>query len=255
MPDCALFVDWENIRFTSLHEYRQEPDIPALIELAREHGSIAAAFAYADFSEHPDWVRRQLDVAGITIRDVPLRRMTRNGVERVRSSADLHMIVDIVETALDRPNVETYLLATGDADFIRITTWLRNRFGRKVVIVGVPGSISRDLVRAAGHSAPLPVGRAEPASDEEIARRIIAMIATKSPPLGFWTLKLIHQWANDPRNAIPGTSAQKYDVIGALRDRGVLEQEEQVRDGRTVRITRLNYQHPEVQEQVGREGA
>ena len=50
---------------------------------------------------------------------------------------------------MTRPDIETFLLFTGDKDFIRLVTTLRNRLGKKVVICGVPGSISPDLVVAA----------------------------------------------------------------------------------------------------------
>ena len=138
--DVAVFIDFENIRYSLRNIYGGEPDISALMERARKYGNIAVAVAYADFSEHPGWIRRQMDIAGITARDVPLRKVTRDGTERVKSSADIHMVMDVMETVLDRPNINTYLLMSGDSDFIRLVSWLRNRFGKTVVIAGVPGA-------------------------------------------------------------------------------------------------------------------
>ena len=140
--EVALFVDFENIRY-GLRRFNQEPVIPQLMEKARGYGTVAVALAYADFSEHPEWVRRQMDIAGISARDVPLRRSFNNGIERVKSTADLHMVMDIMETVLDRPNVHTYLLMAGDSDYIRVTTWLRNRFDKRVVISGCRAASAR----------------------------------------------------------------------------------------------------------------
>ena len=59
---------------------------------------LVVAKAYADFSEH-DGFRRRLDAAGIESEHYPLKLT--NG--RRQSSADLHMVIDIMDTVLDRP--------------------------------------------------------------------------------------------------------------------------------------------------------
>ena len=35
-------------------------------------------------------------------------------------------VIDIINTALTRPDIKTFLLFTGDKDFIRVVTTLRN---------------------------------------------------------------------------------------------------------------------------------
>ncbi len=248
VADVALFIDLENIRY-SLHHLGAEVEPVKLMDKARRYGKIAVAKAYADFSEHPDWLRRQMDVAGIDVRDVPLRRFQSNGSERFKSSADLHMLMDIMETVLDRPNVSTYIMMTGDGDFIRVVTWLRNRYRRKVVIAGIPGSTSRDLIAAAGHEdpidAPPPPG---PIDEAELIMRIVRMMHERQPPLGFWTVKMLHQWTNDPRNGIPGTSSLHYDAIGAMLRDGLLRQLVVDTGERTVTRTYLNEENEVVQE-------
>jgi uncharacterized LabA/DUF88 family protein len=245
---AALFIDLENIRY-SLNHLGAEVEPVKLMDKARKYGKIAVAYAYADFSEHPEWLRRQLDVAGIQVRDVPLRRYQTNGSERVKSSADLHMLIDIMETAMDRPNVTTYLLMTGDADFIRVVTWLRNRYDKRVIVAGVPGSTSRDLIQAASEEdlvdAPPPPG---PVDEAELVMRIVRMMHDRQPPLGFWTVKMLHQWTNDPRNGIPGTSSAHYDAIGAMLRDGLLRQTVVDTGDRTVTRTYLNEENEVVEE-------
>ena len=246
--DVALFIDLENIRY-SLNHLGAEVEPVKLINKARKYGRIAAAYAYADFREHPDWLRRQLDVAGIAVRDVPLHRFQTNGSERFKSSSDLHMLMDIMETVLDRPKVSTYLMMTGDSDFIRVVTWLRNRYGKRVVVCGVPGSTARDLVLAAGQEdpidAPPPPG---PVDEGELILRIVRMMHERQPPLGFWTVKMLHQWTNDPRNGIPGTSSQHYDAIGAMLRDGLLKQVVVDAGDRSVTRTYLSEDNEVVQE-------
>jgi len=247
VADVALFIDLENIRY-SLHHLGVEVDPIKLVEKARKYGNIAVANAYADFSEHPDWLRRQLDVAGIAVRDVPLRRYQTNGVERFKSTSDLHMVMDIMETVLDRPKVTTYIMMTGDSDFIRVVTWLRNRYRKKVVIAGIPGSTSRDLIAAAGYEDPIDAPSPGPIDEGELIIRIVKMMHERKPPLGFWTVKMLHQWTNDPRNGIPGTSSQHYDAIGAMLRDGLLRQVVVDTGERTVTRTYLNEDNEVVQE-------
>ncbi len=269
--DVAVFIDFENIRYSLRNIYGGEPDISVLMDRARKYGNIAVAVAYADFSEHPGWIRRQMDIAGITARDVPLRKVTRDGTERVKSSADIHMVMDVMETVLDRPNINTYLLMSGDSDFIRLVSWLRNRFGKTVVIAGVPGATSQDLVTAAGGkeerievSPPSPSSAAggkeerievsppSPSSVEEIIEAIIRMVHAGRPPLGYWTARLIDQWANNARNDIPGTAEEKKAAIGSMLQEGILEQRAETRRGRPLKAAYLKEDHPRVQEAIGK---
>jgi hypothetical protein len=112
---------------------------------------MAVARAYADFDQHPLPVRNRLDVAGFEAQHYPAKRTTDNqGREKIVSRSDLNFAIDIINTALARPDIKTFLLFTGDKDFIRVVTTLRNRLGKRVVISGVPGSVSPDLVAAAG---------------------------------------------------------------------------------------------------------
>ena len=248
IPNVALFIDLENVRY-SLNHLGVEVEPTKLMDKARHYGKIAVAVAYADFNEHPDWLRRQMSVAGIRVQDVPLRRYQTNGSERVKSSADLHMLMDIMETVLDRPKVTTYIIMTGDADFIRVVTWLRNRYRKRVIVAGVPGSTSRDLIAAAGDEdaieAPPPPG---PVDEGDLIIRIVRMMHLRQPPLGFWTVKMLHQWTNDPRNGIPGTSSQHYDAIGAMLRDGLLRQTVVDTGERTVTRTYLNEDNEVVQE-------
>ena len=93
---------------------------------------MAVARAYADFDQHPPPVRNRLDVAGFEAQHYPAKRTIRRiGREKILSRADLNFAIDVINTALTRPDIETFLLFTGDKDFIRLVTTLRNRLGKK----------------------------------------------------------------------------------------------------------------------------
>ena len=247
--EVGLFIDLENIRYSFLNVYQIEPNISAFIEKARKHGRVSVAMAYADFNEHPNWVRRALDVAGILARDVPVRRFVRDGQERLKSSADLHMLMDIMETALDRPQVTTYVLMTGDSDYIRVVTWIKNRFEKRVIISGVPGTVSSDLVAAAGEADHLEAGSAVETDGLMASVEAIAIMVKRCvPPTGFWTIRLIDQWSRDSRNGVPGNDPDKSNAISYMLRNGLMRRYKTVTDVREVTISELDETHPMVRQ-------
>ena len=154
--EVAVFVDFENIRYSTINSYGREPDPIQWRDKALKYGLMAVARAYADFDQHPPQVRTRLDVAGFEAQHYPAKRtIDQNGREKLSLRSDLNFVVDIINTALARPDIKIIMLFTGDKDFIRLVTTLRNRLGKRVIICGVPGSISPDLVAAAGEEDPL----------------------------------------------------------------------------------------------------
>jgi uncharacterized LabA/DUF88 family protein len=154
--EVAVFVDFENIRYSTINSFGREPDPIIWRDKALQYGLMAVARAYADFDQHPAPVRNRLDVAGFEAQHYPAKRTTDNqGREKIVSRSDLNFAIDIINSALVRPDISVFLLFTGDKDFIRVVTTLRNRLGKRVIICGVPGSVSPDLVAAAGEEDPL----------------------------------------------------------------------------------------------------
>src|SRR6266496_2375730 len=83
----------------------------------------------------------------------------------VQSTVDLNMLMDIIETVFDRPTISTFVLMTGDKDFTRISARLKLRLNKTVIVVGIPGTVSRDLISSANQFVPLvPGGAGSPMS-------------------------------------------------------------------------------------------
>jgi len=144
--EVALFIDFENIRYSVLNTYHRELGGSMLMDVARRYGAVTLARAYADFEDHPERVQRDLQISGIGV----VSTGPFHGAERTKGGADLEMLTDIFESLLDRPNLAAYLLMTGDRRFIRAVNLIRNRYGKEVVVAGVRGSVSNDLIEAAG---------------------------------------------------------------------------------------------------------
>jgi uncharacterized LabA/DUF88 family protein len=271
--EIALFIDFENIRYSLLNVQRREPDPQELIAIARRFGTVMVARAYADWTRQPEFFKGSLTAAMIDRVDCPAKvrervRQTQpyyqqqggyerqqwresseareypyegaeegedeledadelagereegedvvaheedtveayaseaedagdegvetNGERRqeqyaysgqpyynagnggvqqtstiiTQSTVDLNMLMDIIETVFDRPNINTFVLMTGDRDFTRICARLKLRLNKRVIVCGVPGTVSRDLISAAEQFIPLSYGAIAPASGQ-----------------------------------------------------------------------------------------
>ena len=123
------------------------------MDKASKYGRVTTAKAYADFTGHPkEFQDRLLFAAGIE----PIHAPSKISGGRRQSSADMHMVIDMFLEAIDHVDVDTFILMTGDADFVRMVATLRRRFGRKVIISGVQStSTSLDLMNAGDARDPI----------------------------------------------------------------------------------------------------
>ena len=135
------------------------PNVTALKEEVANHGRVVVAKAYAD------WVTRSPELKGASqfINDPPA--LYAAGIEpvyvptrlplgsassfharttRVKNSVDVKMTADCIECAHSYPNIGTYVLVSGDSDFIHVINSLR-AIGKKAIIIGVSWSTSRRL--------------------------------------------------------------------------------------------------------------
>ena len=156
--DVALFIDWENFKI-SLADRGRTPNVSALKEEVAHHGRVVVGKAYAD------WVSRSpelkgasqfildppsLYAAGIEPVYVPTRLPPRGGgyqpgrTMRIKNSVDVKMTADCIETAHSFPNINTFVLVSGDSDFIHVINSLR-AVGKKVLVVGVSWATSRRM--------------------------------------------------------------------------------------------------------------
>ncbi len=248
--EVGLFIDFENIRYGLLNNFGHEPDPQLLMEKARKYGPVAVAYAYADFTQHPSIYRRKLEVAGITPRDVPRRSPD----VLFKSSADMAMLMDIIDCLLDRPYVQTLVLMTGDSDFIRVTARARNRFGKQVVIAGVPGSVSGDLIESAdlydpiGEDAALPRPTPTPSqSATSDATRLLQLIVWLNGNRPYMTFGFIRSHALSPHHALGLTEERVTEILSGFKDQSILAEGQRPGDGgRTLRVLELNKDHPAV---------
>ncbi|HEV2074563.1 MAG TPA: NYN domain-containing protein [Thermomicrobiales bacterium] len=242
--ELAVFVDFENIRYSTINSFGREPDPLVWRDKALKYGLMSVARAYADFDQHPPQMRTRLDVAGFELHHYPAKRTSdAAGREKIASRSDLNLVIDIINTALVRPDINTFLLFTGDKDFIRLVTTLRNRLGKRVVICGVPGSVSPDLVIAAGEEDPLEMSQSAEV-DIAVIRAIDAYIRQLHegfvPTQSHMSRTL---WRFLDRTLLPSEHIEAK-VMEFLR-KGVLGKRQTINgQGQELVTTELNREHP-----------
>ena len=156
--DVALFIDWENFKI-SLASGHRSPNVTALKEEVGNHGRVVVGKAYADWVTRAPELRGAsqftndppaLYAAGIEPVYVPTRLPPVGApsdsyrTARVKNSVDVKMTADCIECAHSYSNIGTYVLVSGDSDFIHVINTLR-AMGKRVIIIGVSWSTSRRL--------------------------------------------------------------------------------------------------------------
>lgn len=148
--DTAIFIDWENIYISTVTEYGVKPNVSAILEKAREYGRVVSATAYADWTDGdfrnapPTLYSNGIVPRYISARYFPGGRSSK----RRTNSIDVMLAVECSDFLHGHSQVDTYVLVTGDGDFIPLVMLLRSR-GKKVVVIGVSEATSFHLIESA----------------------------------------------------------------------------------------------------------
>jgi len=146
--DVALFIDWENIKLSLQNRNQERPNVSALRDVAESFGRLVVARAYADWQEgwHAD-DPPALYAAGIDPVYVPTRKFIANEMTesvRRKNSVDIKLTADCIEVSHQFPTVYTFVLVSGDGDFVHLVNILRP-YGKHVVAIGVSWSTNARL--------------------------------------------------------------------------------------------------------------
>lgn len=149
--DVSVFLDFENIYISTREKYGTNPNFEYVMERCLEFGRVVVARAYADWYQFSR-VTNALYANGIEPRYVPTYYYTQGGEEdsrqAIKNSADIHLVIDAMRTLYSYPNIQTYILVTGDRDFIPLVNTIRQH-GKRVIVIGVAESTSSHLAQSA----------------------------------------------------------------------------------------------------------
>jgi hypothetical protein len=148
----ALFVDFEHFQ-RPIRQYTSSTGgflgtLEALTTRVRELGVVALACVYANWAQHPgiptELKRLQLDPRFV----LPQTSAKSVSVTRGHSTV-LTLALDALQTVFERPEIQTYVLVTGDSALVDLIGRLRGH-RKDVLLLGFEQFTSPDLISAAG---------------------------------------------------------------------------------------------------------
>lgn len=143
----AVFFDYENIVYSLRNRFEQKANFDALITKCKEFGRLTVAKAFADWGlpYMSPALMYALQSSGFELIFVPTGSTQANSPRK--NVADLYMAISVMDTLYNRPEIDTFVLLTGDRDFMVLVNHLKEN-GKHVVAIGVDGSSSYYLTQA-----------------------------------------------------------------------------------------------------------
>ena len=143
-PNVAIYLDFENLAISAETVYpsREKPlSLEPIVDFAASKGVICTRKAYADWSKHTfsQYQNRLMDQGFELIHLPETNQQGKNG-------SDVRLAVDVMEYLEFFHGVQTFIIGSGDTDFIPLIQRLRAR-GKDVIILGFEHSVGNLVKR------------------------------------------------------------------------------------------------------------
>ncbi len=215
--------------------------IERLLELAPGQGRVLVRRAFGDFRrEDMDDLAIQLYQYGFHLVHCPAWPNQRG---RLKSVVDDVMAQDLRDQLESAPEVEVFILGSGDRNFIAVANALK-RHGRKVVVAADQESINRELRLCADEYLALPRnrgGRQQPQPEPEVefeapgGAELLDQIRVLAGTTDYLTLRrIVRAVLPDDVSGTGRVRSVLANNVQELIDGGTLRTERRVIRGRTV---------------------
>ncbi|MCZ7583884.1 MAG: NYN domain-containing protein [Deltaproteobacteria bacterium] len=134
----AVFVDFENLAL-GFKDRKSRFQINLVLDRLVEKGKIIVKKAYADWHRYSDY-KRELHEHAMELIEIPKRAMTG------KNSADIRMVVDVMDLAFSKEHINTFALVSGDSDMSPLVSKLKEN-GKHVIGIGMKDSTSKLLIQ------------------------------------------------------------------------------------------------------------
>ncbi|GMQ48791.1 LabA-like NYN domain-containing protein [Vibrio sp. 10N] len=151
MNSAAIFVDVQNVYYTTRQAFGARFDYNAFWAWASAQFNIDSARAYAIASHDPKQRQFHHILRGIGF-DVQLKPFIQRSDGSAKGDWDVGIALDVFEMAKDVDNV---ILLSGDGDFEILVDRIQQRFGTRVTVIGVAELTANHLIDAADEFVPI----------------------------------------------------------------------------------------------------
>ena len=134
---AALLIDFDNVTMGIRSNLGQE--IRGLLDSDVIRGKVAVQRAYADWRRFPQYIV-PLSEASVDLIFAPAYGSSK------KNATDIRLAIDALELVFVRPEIDTYILLSGDSDFSSLVLKLKE-YGKFVIGVGIQESASDILVQ------------------------------------------------------------------------------------------------------------
>ena len=151
MNKLAIFVDVQNIYYTTRDSYGRQFNYRKLWQQLSEQGEIISANAYAIARNDDSQIKFQDALRHIGF-EVKLKPYIQRSDGSAKGDWDVGITIDVMQTA---PNVDTVILLSGDGDFDLLFKKVSSDYAVKTEVYGVPELTANSLINAASMYHPI----------------------------------------------------------------------------------------------------
>ncbi len=141
----AIFVDVQNIYYTTRQAYDRQFNYRKLWQRISNQGEIVAATAYAIHRNDDQQHKFQQALKHIGF-DIKLKPYIQRSDGSAKGDWDVGITIDIMDMAKD---VDKVVLLSGDGDFDLLLTKIHNDYNVTTEVYGVPALTANSLIEAA----------------------------------------------------------------------------------------------------------
>lgn len=151
MNRIAIFVDVQNIYYTTRQAYGRQFDYRKLWQRISSEGEIVSATAYAIHRGDDKQLKFQnaLKQIGFTVK---LKPYIQRSDGSSKGDWDVGITIDVMEIA---KGVDTVVLLSGDGDFSLLMEKIKKDYGVSAEVYGVPALTADSLMRSASVYHPI----------------------------------------------------------------------------------------------------
>ena len=151
MKSIAIFVDVQNIYYTTRQAYNRQFNYRKLWQRVNSEGEIVSATAYATHRGDDKQLKFQnaLEHIGFTVK---LKPYIQRSDGSTKGDWDVGIAIDVMEAA---KNVDTVVLLSGDGDFDLLLEKINKDYAISTEVYGVPTLTANSLIDSASIYHPI----------------------------------------------------------------------------------------------------